>query len=175
MPSYSRALERRGVGAAGDFASQIFTILLLTQAAVLLLAEVFTPGLVGLLAPGFDADPPKFARAVLMTRIMFPYLFCMVLVTLQSGTLNAHRRFAAAAFAPVLLNAFIMAFLAVAWIFPDAGIAASVGVVLSGAAQVALMFGAARRAAPTRSSAHCSPPATRPCITPSASINCRSA
>ncbi len=146
VPSYSRVLERRGLDGAGAFASQIFTILLLTQAAVLLLAEMFTPWLVGILAPGFDADPAKFAHAVLMTRITFPYLFCMVLVTLQSGTLNAHRRFAAAAFAPVLLNVVMMAFLAVAWLFPDAGIAASIGVTVSGVAQLALMFGAARRA-----------------------------
>jgi putative peptidoglycan lipid II flippase len=70
----------------------------------------------------------------------------MVLVTLQSGTLNAHRKFAASTFAPVLLNLVMMAFLAVGWLFPDAGIAASVGVTVSGLAQVALMFGAARRA-----------------------------
>ncbi len=146
VPSYSRVLERRGPHAAGGFASQIFTILLLTQAAVLLLAELFAPELVAVMAPGFDADPEKFAHAVFMTRIMFPYLFCMVLVTLQSGTLNAHRKFAAAAFAPVLLNVFIVAFLAMGWLFPDVGVAASVGVVLSGGAQLALMFSAARRA-----------------------------
>ena len=146
VPTYSRVLERSGAQAAGGFASQIFTILLLSQAVVLVLAEVFTPALVGLLAPGFDADPAKFAHAVLMTRITFPYLFCMVLVTLQSGTLNAHRRFAAAALAPVLLNVFMVGFLLAGWIFPDAGIAASVGVTVSGLAQLAMMIGAARRA-----------------------------
>ena len=81
-----------------------------------------------------------------MTRITFPYLLCITLVTLQSGTLNAHRKFAAAAFAPVLLNVIMMLFLAVGWLFPDAGIAASVGVTVSGVAQLALMFAAARRA-----------------------------
>ena len=146
VPTYSRVLESAGTRAAGGFASQIFTILLLSQAVVLVLAEVFTPTLVGLLAPGFDADPAKFAHAVLMTRITFPYLFCMVLVTLQSGTLNAHRRFAAAAFAPVLLNVFMVGFLLAGWLFPDAGIAASVGVTVSGLAQLAMMIGAARRA-----------------------------
>ena len=146
VPTYSRVLERQGTGAAGAFASQIFTILLLTQCLVLVLAELFTPGLVGLLAPGFDADPAKFAHAVLMTRLTFPYLFCMVLVTLQSGTLNAHRRFAAAAFAPVLLNLFMVSFLMAGWLFPDAGVAASVGVTVSGVAQLAMMMAAARRA-----------------------------
>ncbi len=146
VPSYSRVLEREGSTEAGAFASQIFTILLISQVAVLVLAEIFTPRLVGLLAPGFDAEPEKLAHAILMTRITFPYLFCMVLVTLQSGTLNAHRKFAAAAVAPVLLNLFMMAFLALGWLFPDAGVAASVGVTVSGVAQLALMFWAARRA-----------------------------
>ena len=146
VPSYSRVLERRGTHAAGAFASQIFTILLMSQIVLLALAEAFTPTLVGLLAPGFDADPVKLAHAIFMTRITFPYLFCVTLVTLQSGTLNAHRRFAAAASAPVLLNLVMMLFLGVAWLFPDAGVAASVGVTTSGIAQLALMVVAARRA-----------------------------
>ena len=146
VPSYARVLERRGTGEAGAFASQIFTILLLTQIVLLVLAEVFTPTLVGLLAPGFDRDPVKLAQAIVMTRITFPYLLCVTLVTLQSGTLNAHRKFTASAFAPVLLNVVMVVFLAVAWLFPNAGVAASVGVTVSGAAQLALMMAAARRA-----------------------------
>ena len=146
VPSYARVLERRGTGSAASFASQIFTILLVSQIALLVLAEAFTPTLVGLLAPGFDRDPVKLAHAIAMTRITFPYLLCVTLVTLQSGTLNAHRKFTASAFAPVLLNVVMVMFLAVAWLFPDAGIAASVGVTVSGAAQLALMMAAARRA-----------------------------
>ena len=95
VPSYSRVLESRGGGDAGRFASQIFTILLASQIVLLVVAELFTTELVRLLAPGFDKDPVKFAHAVLMTRITFPYLLCITLVTLQSGTLNANRRFTA--------------------------------------------------------------------------------
>ncbi len=146
VPSYARVLERRGSGEAASFASQIFTILLLTQVILLVAAELFTPTLVGLLAPGFDRDPVKLAHAITMTRITFPYLLCVTLVTLQSGTLNAHRRFTASAFAPVLLNVVMVLFLAVAWLFPNAGVAASVGVTVSGVAQLALMMVAARRA-----------------------------
>ena len=94
---------------------------------------------------GFD-DPEKFGLAVTMTRITFPYLLCVTLVTLQSGTLNANRRFVAAAFAPVVLNLVMVAFLAFAFLFPNAGIAASVGVTVSGVLQLALLAVAARRA-----------------------------
>src|ERR1700689_2524384 len=69
----------------------------------------------------------------------------ITLVTLHSGTLNAHGRFAVAAFAPVLLNVAVVGFLGLAFLFPNAGEAASWGVVLSGVAQLALVAVAARR------------------------------
>ena len=146
VPSYSRVLERSGRAEAGGFASQIFTILLASQIVLLIVAEIYAPGLVRLLAPGFDRDPAKMAHAVEMTRITFPYLLCVTLVTLQSGTLNANRKFTASGFAPVLLNVVMIVFLALAWLFPNAGVAASVGVTVSGVAQLVMMFVAARRA-----------------------------
>ena len=130
----------------GLFSSQIFTILLISQIVLLALALGFTSTFVRLLAPGFESDPEKFDHAVTMTRITFPYLLFITLVTLQSGTLNANRRFTAAAFAPVILNVVMIGFLALAFLFPDAGIAASVGVTVSGVLQFILLFAAARRA-----------------------------
>jgi putative peptidoglycan lipid II flippase len=145
VPSYSRVLSTEGAQEAKLFSSQIFTLLLVSQLVLLALAFGFTPLLVELIAPGFQADPEKFALAVRMTRITFPYLMFITLVTLHSGTLNAHGRFAVAAFAPVLLNVAIIGFLGVAFLFPNAGEAASWGVVASGAAQLAVVAVAARR------------------------------
>ena len=145
VPSYSRVLASEGAERAKQFSSQIFTLLLVSQLVLLALAFAFTPQLVALTAPGFGDDPEKFALAVRMTRITFPYLMFVTLVTLHSGTLNAHGRFAVAAFAPVLLNVAIVGFLSVAFVFPNAGEAASWGVVVSGAAQLALVAAAARR------------------------------
>ncbi len=62
-----------------------------------------------------------------MTRITFPYLLFITLVTLHSGTLNANGRFAAAAFAPVMINLVMVAFLAVAFLFPNAGLRRATG------------------------------------------------
>ena len=67
-----------------------------------------------------------------MTRITFPYLAFITLVTLHTGTLNAHGFFSMGAFAPVSLNLFVMGFLALAFRFPDAGVAASWGVAALG-------------------------------------------
>ncbi len=146
VPTYSGVLEKEGAAKAKVFSGQIFSLLLLSQILVLGLAWAFTPELVRLLAPGFADDPQKFDLAVVLTRITFPYLLCVTLVTLLSGTLNAHRRFVAAAFAPVLLNLSMMGALAIAFLFPSAGHAAAAGVCAAGVAELLLLLIAARRA-----------------------------
>ena len=93
VPSYAQVLQTEGLFSARLFAGQIFLGLLLSQLIVVALAFAFTPALIDLLAPGFRADPEKFALTVTLTRITFPYLMFITLVTLQSGTLNAHGRF----------------------------------------------------------------------------------
>ncbi len=49
-------------------------------------------------------DGEKLALATFLTRITFPYLLLISLVSLFSGILNSIARFTAAAFAPALLN-----------------------------------------------------------------------
>jgi putative peptidoglycan lipid II flippase len=145
VPTYSRILVAGDAEKATLFASRILTLLAISQILLLALAWTFTPAFVEIIAPGFDADPTKFDLAVRMTRITFPYLGFVTIATLHTGTLNAHGFFAAGAFAPVLLNVFVILFLALAFMFPDAGVAASWGVSISGAAQLALLVIDARR------------------------------
>ena len=145
VPSYSQALEQEGPAAAKDFASQIFTLLLASQVLLLALAWAFTPQLVMLIAPGLAEKPGEFGLAVTMTRIVFPYLLFITLFTLHQGTLNAHGHFALAAFAPVLMNVCVIVALLLAFLFPNAGVAASVGFVFSGALQLALLMWLAHR------------------------------
>ncbi len=67
------------------------------------------PWLMAVLAPGFVGDADKYALAVDLTQIAFPYLLCMSLVALLSGVLNSMRRYWAAAAAPILLNIVLVA------------------------------------------------------------------
>ncbi|MEX6723827.1 murein biosynthesis integral membrane protein MurJ [Parapedomonas caeni] len=146
VPSYSRVRATEGETAAARFASRIFSLQLLVQLGLLAAALAATPWLLKLLAPGFDADPAKFALAVELTRITFPYLLLISCMTVLAGTLNARERFAAAAAAPVLMNVMMIAGL-VSWRwFPTVGHAAAWGVLAAGIAQLALLWGAARRA-----------------------------
>ncbi|MFC0283021.1 murein biosynthesis integral membrane protein MurJ [Camelimonas abortus] len=146
VPAYAHERAAGGPEAARLFADRLFTAMLVTQLAVLALAWAFMPQLVGLLAPGFTGEPEKFALAVTLTRITFPYLLFVTLVTLVTGVLNARDRYAAGAAAPVLLNAAMIAGLALAFLFPDAAHAAAWAVSVSGALQLALVMWDARRA-----------------------------
>jgi putative peptidoglycan lipid II flippase len=145
VPSYARIREKEGAGPAALFADRIFTLLLLSQIVLLAVALVFTPGVIEVLAPGFKNDPIRFPLAVQLTRITFPYLLLITLVTLYSGILNALQRFAAAAAAPILLNLSIMLALALAAFFPDAGHAAAWGVLIAGVLQFVLVAADASR------------------------------
>jgi putative peptidoglycan lipid II flippase len=141
VPAYARIRETGGALKAQLFADRIFTLLLASQVVLLALALVFTPTVIRLLAPGFSADPDRFALAVELTRITFPYLLLITLVTLYGGILNALQRFASAAAAPVLLNLAMMVTLALAASFTTAGHAAAWGVLASGILQALLVGG----------------------------------
>ena len=136
VPAYARIRGSSGADPARLFASRIFTLLLMSQVVLLIAALVFTPAVIGLLAPGFAKDPGRFALAVELTRITFPYLLLVSVVTLYGGILNALGRFATAAAAPILLNLSMMTALALAAFFPTAGHAAAWGVLVAGVLEV---------------------------------------
>src|ERR1700687_381534 len=141
VPAYARIREQGGADAARLFADRIFTLLFASQLIFLAVALIFTPEVIRLLAPGFEKDPGRFTLAVELTRITFPYLLLMTLVTLYGGILNALNRFASAAAAPILLNLTMMTTLALAALFPTAGHAAAWGVLIAGCLELALVAG----------------------------------
>ncbi|THD84893.1 murein biosynthesis integral membrane protein MurJ [Aliigemmobacter aestuarii] len=144
VPMFSKKLE--GGEDAEDFARDAMAGLATVVLAVTLLAQVFMPGLVWLMASGYAGDE-RFALSVDFGRIAFPYILFISLAALASGVLNATGRFAAAAAAPVLLNVLFIGTLSLAprlgW---DFGTALVWTVPVAGIAQFALVWWAARSA-----------------------------
>jgi len=145
VPAYARIRGESGDHAVRLFADRIFMLLFAIQLVLLAIALLFTDWVIDLLAPGFSKDPGRFTLAVELTRITFPYLLLISLVTLYGGILNALDRFAAAAAAPILLNLSMMMALALAAFFPTAGHAAAWGILLAGILEFVLVAGAAAR------------------------------
>ena len=146
VPAFSRIRTQDGVEASNLFQGRILSWLVISQIVLLALALLFTPQVITLLAPGFAANPQKFALAVEVTRITFPYLTLITLVTLWSGVLNATGKFAVAAAAPVLLNLSLLVFVQMAFLFQTPAHAAGWGVFTAGLLEAALLAFAAWRA-----------------------------
>ena len=147
VPSISHIMHTEGMDAATTFAEEATAVMVFWLGAITVVGEIFMPWLLYILAPGFAGNHGKFALAVALTRIMFPYLFFVCLTALFSGVLNAMSRFAAAAAAPVLFNVFSIAFmLGLTPYVKNAGYALAWGVSVSGVAQLLLLIWAMRRA-----------------------------
>ncbi len=103
IPSYTSAkLKNKKTGQL--FADDVLSLLTLILVFIVTLAEIFTPYLVYLIAPGFIIDEIKFNLAIEFTRITFPFLLFVSLSSFFSGVLNSNNKFAAAAAAPIILN-----------------------------------------------------------------------
>lgn len=141
VPAYAHVHGERGEASARLFADRIFTLLLISQLILLVVAWAFMPQAMSILAPGFSEDAEQRRLAIELTRITFPYLLLITLVTLYGGMLNVMHRFASAAAAPIFLNLAMMMTLALAVFFPSAGHAAAWGVLISGFLQYFLLAG----------------------------------
>src|SRR5437667_4704084 len=145
VPAYAHVRGERGGASARLFADRIFTLLFFSQLVLLVLAWLFMPQAMSILAPGFTDDAEQRRLAIELTRITFPYLLLITLVTLYGGMLNVMHRFATAAAAPIFLNLSMMATLALAAFFPSAGHAAAWGVLIAGILEFLLLAGDAAR------------------------------
>src|SRR5437879_13627981 len=136
IPAYAHVQgkdgDKGGETSARLFADRIFTLLFLSQLILLVVAWLFMPQALRILAPGFTDDAEQRRLAIELTRITFPYLLLITLVPLYGGMLNVMHRFASAAAASIFLNISMMAALALAAFFPTAGHAAAWGVLASG-------------------------------------------
>jgi putative peptidoglycan lipid II flippase len=151
VPLYSRTLADEGEEGAARFAGEIASGLIAIMLVTLGVAMLFAPVLVGAMAFGFANDKAKFDLTVVLTRICLPYLGSMSLIGLLGGVLAAHRRYLAAAIAPVVLNIVLIAALVVVEAFGyvrsvEAGYILSIGVAIAGLAQLVLVALAVWRA-----------------------------
>ena len=146
VPLFAGTLEADGVAAAKRFASDVLAMMCAALLALTLAMELAMPWVMHVLAPGFVATPDRFALAVELTRITFPYLPLISLVALYGGILNSLDRFAAMAAAPILLNLILIgAMIGFADRLETPGHVLAWGVAAAGLAQLIWLIMAARR------------------------------
>ena len=140
IPSYTAA-NLKSKKKSKIFADDVLSVLTLILLLIVTLAEIFTPYLVYLIAPGFIDDNIKFNLAVELTRITFPFLLFVSLSSFFSGILNSNNKFAAAAAAPIILNVVLITSILVSYFF-DLNIVKqlSYGVTLAGISQLLFLI-----------------------------------
>jgi putative peptidoglycan lipid II flippase len=147
VPAFAGTLAVQGPRVAQQLAERMAALMTLWLSLLVVIGILAMPQLMQVLAPGFADEPAKFALAVELTRITFPYLLLICLTALVSGVLNGLDRFAAAAAAPIFFNLLSMAALLVLTPYvATPAHALAWGVTASGAVQLGLVLWAAARA-----------------------------
>src|SRR5688572_8657695 len=109
VPILAEHKNRDGHEATRALNDRVATLLFLALVVTAALGMAAAPIIVYLTAPGFAADPGKFALTAQLLRITFPYIVFISLVALSAGILNTWSRFSVPALTPSLLNvAFIV-------------------------------------------------------------------
>jgi len=143
LPRYAALQAKGDKTAAAKFADAVFAWQLAAQVVLLVLATLFMPVIIRLLAPGWTGE--QFALTVSLARITFPYLIMTLVAVQLSAMLNAIDRFWAGAFWSNLQNVAMIATLVLWHWFPNAAYAAAWGVFAGGVAQLIFILWAGAR------------------------------
>ena len=136
VPLFATKLTDDGKSSAAQFATAVLSVMVVFLLVFVTGLQIAMPWLMYVFAPGFVDDPEKFSLAIELTRITFPYLLFISLVSLLGGVLNSLGRFAAAAATPVILNIVLIgAMLLATPHLPSAGHSLAWGVAVAGVAQ----------------------------------------
>lgn len=108
IPMFNKKVAEKdgpGLPAGVAFAEDALSVLLPALIVMTLLLEAFAWPATYLISGGFNGvSADKFAFAVTLSRITFPYLMLISLASLAGGILNSLHKFWVAAAAPILLN-----------------------------------------------------------------------
>jgi putative peptidoglycan lipid II flippase len=143
VPIWLSVKETKGSAAASAFAGRVLGTISAALMAATALAGLLMPLIITALAPGF-AGETTLHLAVNDARLMLPYLAFAGPAAVTMALLNAQRRFALPAFAPLLFNSALIAVMIVLifkrWDAADAALAIAATVGIAGLLQLLVLF-----------------------------------
>lgn len=116
IPVFTEIKEKEKREELWRFANSFFFDLTLVMAFLMVVGILIAPFLVKIIAIGFKDFQGKWELTVVLTRIMFPYIFLISLAALAMAILNSYKKFFVPAFTPVLFN---LAIITVALLFAN--------------------------------------------------------
>ncbi len=125
---------------ANDFSYKIMCVLITFLVLFTIVIEILMPSVVALINPGFVANEDKFALAVRLSRITFPYIVFISTTAFFGSILNSIGSFWQFAIVSVLLNfIFIVGLLLTNSLFSNAGECLSWLLIIAGIVQMTLL------------------------------------
>ena len=116
IPVFSEYLVTRSRPEVLRMLRAVLALALVALGVAVLLGIATAPWIVKVIAPGIADDPARGGLAVLLTRVMFPYVVLVGLAALAAGALNAQGRFFVSALGPAVQNVgMIVAIPLLAW------------------------------------------------------------
>jgi putative peptidoglycan lipid II flippase len=146
VPTFTQVRSQQGEVAAQRVVNICWSLLLVVMLGVTLCGMFASPWLVKLIASGFAEVSGKLDLTIHLTRLMFPYIFFVSLLSLLTGVLNVYGHYFIPAFSPLVLNLVMIAsalFLHQQFAVPIESLAW--GVVVGGALQLAMTLPVMRR------------------------------
>src|SRR3989442_429947 len=100
----AQTLQSKGKEAAILLWNRVATLIILFIIAISILAWIYTPAIVRVLAPGFFDVAGKAELTISLTRIMIPFLLLIALAAQAMGMLNSFNVFGIPALASAFFN-----------------------------------------------------------------------
>jgi len=145
VPILGEVNAKNGPIATKQLINVVATLLFWSLLITVIIGVVFAPYLVLAVASGFKSST-SYEMSVVLTRMMFPYIGFISLVSLAAGILNTNKNFLIPAFTPVLLNlGMITGSLIIAPYFTTPIYGLGLGVMIGGILQLALQIPALTR------------------------------
>ena len=104
VTTFTQTLQLKGKEEAIRLSNRVATLIVLCISAISLVAWVYAPTIVRMLAPGFFAIAGKADLTIELTRIMIPFLLLIALAAQAMGMLNAFNIFGLPALASAFFN-----------------------------------------------------------------------
>ncbi|MGZ9215251.1 MAG: murein biosynthesis integral membrane protein MurJ, partial [Candidatus Binatia bacterium] len=104
VTTFTQTLQQKGKNEAIRLSNRVATLIVACITAVSIIAWVYTPEIVRLLAPGFYAVPGKAELTIELTRVMMPFLLLIALAAQAMGMLNAFNIYGMPALASAFFN-----------------------------------------------------------------------
>jgi putative peptidoglycan lipid II flippase len=104
VTTFSQTLQSKGREAAFRLSDRVATLVILCIGVISVLAWLYAPAIVHVLAPGFFDVPGKAELTISLTRVMIPFLLLIALAAQAMGMLNTFNVFGLPALASAFFN-----------------------------------------------------------------------